>query len=115
MRHNRRVGESDEDTVEEWEAPWGAVGGGGGGGGGGGNGENGGDGGGGDGDGNGEGEGDGMGWEEWEKVVQRTKPNVEVDAAVVEVRELRERVEGLMRAVEGLRGELVEKKGNGGG
>ena len=43
----------------------------------------------------------------WAKRVEGTKPNVETDLVVVEVRELREQVEALKR--------MLEKKGEGGG
>ena len=39
----------------------------------------------------------------WAKTVEETRPNVETDAAVLEVRELRGRVEELLVLVEGLR------------
>ncbi len=76
VRANRRVGESDEDTVEEWEQMVGEV----------------------------DFERDG-----WAKRVEGSRPNVETDAAVLEVRELRGRVEELVGVVEGLRGEGGER------
>lgn len=69
VRRNRRVGESDEDTTEEWEQMMGEV--------------------------DFEGEG-------WTKKVEGTKPNIETDAAVVEIRELIERVGELKKMLEGL-------------
>jgi hypothetical protein len=38
----------------------------------------------------------------WAKAVEATKPNVETDAAVLEIRELKEKVEQLVKIVEGL-------------
>lgn len=74
--HNRKHGENDEDTVEEWEQLGGQV--------------------------DFEAEG-------WTKKVEASRPNVETDAAVLEVRELRRRVEELVQVAEGL------KEGGGGG
>ena len=74
VRHNRRHGEEDDDTTEEWEQFN---------------------------DGNGidfEGEG-------WTKKVEGTKPNVEIDVAVIEIRELREEMKALRVLVEGLKSE----------
>lgn len=45
---------------------------------------------------------DGDGWSE---KVEASRPNVETDAAVLEVRELKQQVEDLIRAVEGWKGE----------
>ena len=67
VRHNRRHGESDEDTTEEWEQMAGQV----------------------------DFESDG-----WAKKVEGTRPNVETDGAVVEIRELRRQVEELRKVVE---------------
>ena len=67
VRHNRRHGESDEDTTEEWEQMAGQV----------------------------DFESDG-----WAKKVESTRPNVETDVAVVEIRELRAQVEDLKKIVE---------------
>ena len=67
VRHNRRHGESDEDTTEEWEQMAGQV----------------------------DFESDG-----WAKKVEGTRPNVETDVAVVEIRELRRQVEELRKVVE---------------
>ena len=67
VRHNRRHGESDEDTTEEWEQMAGQV----------------------------DFESDG-----WAKKVDSTKPNVETDVAVVEIRELRAQVEELKKVIE---------------
>ena len=67
VRHNRRHGESDEDTTEEWEQMAGQV----------------------------DFESDG-----WAKKVESTKPNVETDVAVMEIRELRAQVEDLKKIVE---------------
>ena len=75
VKHNRRHGESDEDTTEEWEQMAGEV----------------------------DFESDG-----WAKKVEGTKPNVEADVAVVEIRELREQVEELKKMV-------AEGKGKEGG
>lgn len=48
--------------------------------------------------------------EGWTKKVEMTKPNVETDAAVLEVRELKEQVMELRKLVEGLK-----DRANGGG
>ena len=77
VRHNRRVGEQDDDTVEEWEQMGGDV----------------------------DFERDG-----WAKKVEGSRPNVETDAAVLEVRDLRERMEGLVGLVEEMK---REKEGGG--
>ncbi|KAL8732418.1 MAG: hypothetical protein Q9166_002818 [cf. Caloplaca sp. 2 TL-2023] len=68
VNSNRRRGEEDEDTVEEWEQMNDSL--------------------------DLEGEG-------WTKKVEATKPNVDTDAAVLEVRELREQVVELRKLVEG--------------
>lgn len=67
VNRNRRRGEEDEDTVEEWEQMTDAL--------------------------DLEGEG-------WTKKVEATKPNVDTDAAVLEIRDLRERVEELKKLLE---------------
>lgn len=69
VRWNRKRGEEDEDTVEEWEQLEGEF----------------------------DFEGDG-----WNKKCEASKPNVEMDATLVEVRELRrdmEELKGLLRAI----------------
>ena len=66
VRGNRGRGESDEDTVQEWELT------------------------------NGTCDWEGYGWA---KVVEDTRPNVETDAAVLEVRALRKEVEELKKLV----------------
>ena len=71
VKYNRKRGEQDDDTVEEWEQMQADV--------------------------DFEAEG-------WTKKVERTKPNVETDAAVLEVRELKEKMGELMRLVEGMKG-----------
>ena len=71
VKHNRRHGEQDEDTVEEWEQMLGAM----------------------------DMEADG-----WAKKVELTRPNVETDAAVLEIRELKGQVKELRGLVEGIRG-----------
>lgn len=71
VRCNRKRGEQDDDTVEEWEQMQGDV--------------------------DFEAEG-------WAKKVKQTKPNVETDAAVLEVRELKEKVGELMKLVEDWKG-----------
>ncbi|KAL8697547.1 MAG: hypothetical protein Q9224_002257 [Gallowayella concinna] len=68
VNSNRRRGEEDEDTVEEWEQMNDTL--------------------------DLEGEG-------WTKKVEGTKPNVDTDAAVLEIRELREQMEELKKLVEG--------------
>ncbi|KAL8929990.1 MAG: hypothetical protein Q9172_000222 [Xanthocarpia lactea] len=68
VNSNRRRGEEDEDTVEEWEQMNHAI--------------------------DLEGEG-------WTKKVEATKPNVDTDAAVLEIRELGERLDELKRLLEG--------------
>lgn len=70
VRYNRKRGEQDDDTVEEWEQMQDDV--------------------------DFEAEG-------WTKKVERTKPNVETDAAVLEVRELKERMGELLKLVEGMK------------
>ncbi|KAL8756470.1 MAG: hypothetical protein Q9199_002913 [Rusavskia elegans] len=67
VNRNRRRGEEDEDTVEEWEQMTDAL--------------------------DLEGEG-------WTKKVEATKPNVDTDAAVLEIRDLRERVQELKKLLE---------------
>ncbi len=67
VNSNRRRGEEDEDTVEEWEQMNHAI--------------------------DLEGEG-------WTKKVEATKPNVDTDAAVLEIRELGERLDELKRLLE---------------
>ncbi|KAG7006597.1 calcium channel YVC1 [Physcia stellaris] len=73
VKHNRRHGESDEDTTEEWEQGVGS-------------------------EMDFEGEG-------WAKKVESTRPNVETDAAVLEIREVMGKVEYLTKVVEGLKRE----------
>ncbi|KAL8858920.1 MAG: hypothetical protein Q9178_004599 [Gyalolechia marmorata] len=68
VNSNRRRGEEDEDTVEEWEQMNHAI--------------------------DLEGEG-------WTKKVEATKPNVDTDAAVLEIRELGQRLDELKRLLEG--------------
>ncbi|KAL8723356.1 MAG: hypothetical protein Q9225_000339 [Loekoesia sp. 1 TL-2023] len=68
VRHNRRRGEEDEDTVEEWEQM--------------------------NDDTNYEADG-------WAKKVEATKPNIDTDAAVLEIRELKTQVAELKKLVEG--------------
>ena len=70
VKHNRRHGESDEDTTEEWEQIATAM----------------------------DFESDG-----WAKKVESTKPNVETDAAVLEIREVMEKVAELTKLVEDLK------------
>lgn len=77
VKLNRRRGEQDEDTTEEWEQMQPEV--------------------------DFEGEG-------WSKKVDSTKPNVETEAAVLEVRELKKQVDDLKGLIEGIRGTA-----NGGG
>ena len=67
VKHNRKHGESDEDTVEEWEQM--------------------------DAEMDFEGEG-------WAKKVESTRPNVETDAAVLEIREVMGMVRNLQDKVE---------------
>ena len=67
VKHNRKHGESDEDTVEEWEQLDGEI--------------------------DFEAEG-------WSKKVESTRPNVETDAAVLEIREVMETLKELGRRVE---------------
>ena len=77
VKLNRRRGEQDEDTTEEWEQMQGDI--------------------------DFEGEG-------WSKRVDSTKPNVETEAAVLEVRELKKQLDDLKGLLEGIRGAA-----NGGG
>ncbi|KAL8729400.1 MAG: hypothetical protein Q9181_005024 [Wetmoreana brouardii] len=67
VKHNRRRGEEDEDTIEEWEQM------------------------------------DDLDFEAegWSKKVEATRPNVDTDAAVLEVRGLKEQVAELKKLVEG--------------
>lgn len=68
VKRNRRRGEEDEDTVEEWEQM-----------------------------------NDHRDYESdgWAKKVEASKPNVDTDAAVLEIRELKEQVAELMKMVQG--------------
>ncbi|KAL8706550.1 MAG: hypothetical protein Q9201_000423 [Fulgogasparrea decipioides] len=68
VKHNRRRGEEDEDTVEEWEQM-----------------------------------NDDLNFEAdgWSKKVEATKPNVDTDAALLEIRGLKEQVAELKKLVEG--------------
>ena len=68
VERNRRVGESDDDVVQEWEQLSGEL--------------------------DMEGEG-------WTKKVEGSKPDVETDVAVLEIRALKEQVEELKKIVEG--------------
>jgi Polycystin cation channel len=77
IKLNRKRGEADDDTIEEWEEMEGEV--------------------------DMEGEG-------WDKKVESTRPNVEVDAAVVEVRELKSQIKELRDMVRAL-----SEEPNGGG
>ncbi|KAF2842606.1 receptor-activated Ca2+-permeable cation channel [Patellaria atrata CBS 101060] len=70
VKRNRKRGEEDEDTIEEWEQL--AV------------------------ECDFEGEG-------WTKKVEDTKPDIETDAAIVEIRELKERIKELKQIVEGIK------------
>ncbi|KAI9816315.1 MAG: hypothetical protein M1827_001917 [Pycnora praestabilis] len=76
VKSNRRRGEDDDETTEEWEEL--------------------------------QEETDEL-HEGWMKKVQLTKPNIETEAAVLEVRELKEQVKELKTLVEGLKGNV----GNG--
>ncbi len=71
VKHNRRRGEEDEDTVEEWEQMQADL---------------------------------DMEAEGWTKKVERSKPNVETDAAVLEIRELKGQMSELRNLVEVLKG-----------
>ncbi|KAL8687935.1 MAG: hypothetical protein Q9218_006023 [Villophora microphyllina] len=68
VKGNRRRGEEDEDTVEEWEQM-----------------------------------NDDLDFEAegWTKKVEATRPNVDTDAAVLEIRDLKEQIADLKRLVEG--------------
>lgn len=68
VKHNRRRGEQDEDTVEEWEQM-----------------------------------DDELDFEAegWTKKVEATRPNVDTDAAVLEIRGLKKQVAELKKLVEG--------------
>lgn len=68
IQGNRRLGESDEDEVQEWER-------------------------------NGVGEMD-FEADGWAKTVDSSKPNVETEAAVLEIRELKREVEELKKVLE---------------
>lgn len=71
VNHNRRRGEPDEDTIQEWEQLAGDL---------------------------------DMEAEGWTKKVEQAKPNVETDAAVLEIRDLRDQIIEMRKMVEGLRG-----------
>lgn len=73
VKLNRRRGEEDEDTTEEWEQMQGDV--------------------------NFESDG-------WSKKVDSSKPNVETEAAILEIRELKKQVEELKNMIDGINGEL---------
>ena len=70
VKHNRRHGESDEDTVEEWEQMDDDV---------------------------------DFDAEGWSKKVEATRPNVETDAAVLEIRDVMTKVEELLEKVDELK------------
>jgi hypothetical protein len=76
IRLNRRLGEDDDDHLEEWEEVLGEV----------------------------DFESDG-----WAQKVTESTPNVEVEVAVLEVRELKEQVQELMKMVQSLK----ESEANG--
>ena len=78
VRRNRKRGEEDDDTVEEWEQMEGQI--------------------------DFEGEG-------WDKKVETTRPNVEVDTAVVEIRELKSQVDELRKLVKELSAEPGRESG----
>ena len=69
---NRRRGQSDDDTLEEWEHTWPR--------------------------------GQSLDFEAdgWTKRVESTKPNVETDAAVLEIRELKGKISELAKLVQAL-------------
>ena len=71
VKHNRRLGEQDEDTIEEWEQMTADL---------------------------------DMEAEGWIKKVESTRPNVETDAAVLEIRELKGQMAELRNLVEVLKG-----------
>ena len=73
VKHNRRHGEQDEDTVEEWEQMQDDL---------------------------------DMEAEGWTKKVERTRPNVDTDAAVLEIRELKGQLSELKNLVEKLKGRV---------
>ena len=77
VKLNRRRGELDEDTTEEWEQMQSDV--------------------------NFESDG-------WSKKVDSSKPNVETEAAVLEIRELKKQVGELKNLIE-----LIKGEANGGG
>lgn len=77
VKHNRKHGESDEDTVEEWEQL--------------------------DGEMDFEAEG-------WSKKVESTRPNVETDAAVLEIREVMETLKALGSRVEEIQAKIEGNK-----
>ena len=64
VMRNRRHGEADDDTVEEWET-----------------------------------HGQDFEADGWAKAVEATRPNVETDAAVIEIRDLKEKIEQLQKMV----------------
>ena len=71
VKHNRRLGEQDEDTIEEWEQMSAEL---------------------------------DMEAEGWTKKVESTRPNVETDAAVLEIRELKGQMAELRNVVEVMKG-----------
>lgn len=71
VRHNRRRGEEDDDTVEEWEQMFGTC--------------------------DFEAEG-------WAKKVELTKPNVETDATILEIRKLAAEIKELKGLIETMKG-----------
>ena len=74
---NRRKGQNDDDTVEEWEHTWPR--------------------------------GQSLDFEAdgWTKRVESTKPNVETDAAVLEIRDLKGKISELAKMIEGLKEKSV--------
>ena len=80
VTYNRRHGEADDDTVEEWEQMEGEI----------------------------DFEGDG-----WDKKVVSTKPDVQTDVAVSEIRELKSQLAELKKMVRAMSAEPEEKGQNG--
>lgn len=82
VRSNRRRGESDDDSIQEWEQL--------------------------------QHETDEL-QEEWMKKVESSKPDVETDQAVLDIKKLRGEVGELKKLIEGLKGATGNGEENGGG
>lgn len=72
VKDNRRRGEEDDDTIEEWEQMGSGT------------------------------DIDGEGWAKWAEKVDDTKPNVETDLDVIEIRQLKKQMQELKKMIERL-------------